>query len=44
MTASASGEKLTPLTVVPRKCRIEAMGENGNMKFVYNTKGLPIFL
>ena len=40
MAASAGGEMLTPLTVVPRKNPIDALEINIDMKFVYNTKAI----
>lgn len=39
MCANSEGEKLKPLTVVPRKRSIESLEVNDNMNFIYSTKG-----
>lgn len=39
LSSSADGVKLKPLTVVPRKRRIDALEGDKDMNFVYNSKG-----
>ena len=40
MCANAAGQKLVPLSIVPRVKPIQALDDKNEMKFAYATKGI----